>query len=74
MRSVAHRGSIRYLRHRSTSFREWLGASTEVVEQPGGMAVRNYSCPVASTVRIEPCVCRALAVLFSEATGQPAVE
>jgi hypothetical protein len=51
-----------------------LGASTEVVEQPGGVLVRNYSCPVASAVRTEPCVCRALAVFFSEATGQPAVE
>jgi predicted ArsR family transcriptional regulator len=53
---------------------ERLGASTEVVEQPGGVLVRNYSCPVASAVRTEPCVCRALAVFFSEATGQPAVE
>src|SRR6516165_7160096 len=53
---------------------ERLGASTEVVEQPGGVAVRNYSCPIASAVRTEPCVCRALAAFFSEATGQPAVE
>jgi len=36
--------------------------------------VRNYSCPVASAVRTEPCVCRALAAFFCEATGQPAVE
>ena len=53
---------------------ERLGASTEVVEQPDGVVVRNYSCPVASAVRTESCVCRALAALFSEATGQPAVE
>ena len=45
-----------------------LGASTEVVEQPGGVLVRNYSCPVASAVRTEPCVCRALAAFFSEAS------
>jgi predicted ArsR family transcriptional regulator len=51
-----------------------LGASTEVVEQPSGVVVRNYSCPVASAVRTEPCVCGALAAFFSEATGQPAVE
>ena len=53
---------------------EGLGASTEVVEQPGGVVVRNYSCPIASAVRTEPCVCRALAAFFSEATGQPSVE
>ena len=53
---------------------ERLGASTEVVKQPGGVLVRNYSCPVASAVRTEPCVCRALAAFFCEATGQPAVE
>jgi predicted ArsR family transcriptional regulator len=53
---------------------ERLGASTEVVEQPGGVVVRNYSYPVASAVRTEPCVCRALAAFFSEVTGQPAVE
>ena len=53
---------------------ERLGASSEVVKQPGGVLVRNYSCPVASAVRTEPCVCRALAAFFSEATGQPAVE
>jgi len=36
--------------------------------------VRNYSCPLGSAVRDQPCVCRALAAFFSEATGRPAAE
>ena len=51
-----------------------LGASTEAAVQPGGVMVRNYSCPLGSAVRGEPCVCRALAAFFSEATERPATE
>lgn len=53
---------------------ERLGASTDVVDQSSSVLVRNFSCPVASAVRTEPCICRALAAFFSEATGQPVVE
>jgi predicted ArsR family transcriptional regulator len=49
-----------------------LGASTEAIVQPGGVMVRNYSCPVGTAVRGEAGVCRALASFFSEATGRPA--
>ena len=51
-----------------------LGASTEAIRQSGEVLVRNYSCPVGSAVREEPCLCRALASLFSEATGCPTTE
>ena len=51
-----------------------LGASTEAVVQADGVLVRNYSCPLGSSVREEPGVCRALASFFSEATGRPAAE
>lgn len=51
-----------------------LGANTEAIEQPGGIMVRNYSCPIGSAVRQEPCGCRALAAFFSEATGKPVQE
>ncbi len=51
-----------------------LGASTEAVPQPGGIMIRNYSCPVGGAVREEPCVCEAMAAFFSEATGCPASE
>jgi predicted ArsR family transcriptional regulator len=51
-----------------------LGATTEAIVQPDGMMVRNYTCPMGSAVRGEPCVCRALASFFSEATGCPATE
>jgi predicted ArsR family transcriptional regulator len=51
-----------------------LGASTEAAVQPGGVMVRNYSCPLGSAVRGEACVCRALAAFFSEATGRPVAE
>jgi predicted ArsR family transcriptional regulator len=51
-----------------------LGASTEAIEQADGIMVRNYSCPIGSAVRQEPCGCRALAAFFSEATGKPVEE
>ncbi|MGV8921511.1 MAG: helix-turn-helix transcriptional regulator [Pseudomonas sp.] len=51
-----------------------LGASTEAVVQLGGVMVRNYSCPLGTAVRDQPCVCRAMASFFSEATGRPASE
>lgn len=51
-----------------------LGATTELVRQPDGFLVRNYSCPVANAVRAEPCVCRLMAAFFAEATGLPARE
>jgi predicted ArsR family transcriptional regulator len=51
-----------------------LGASTEAVDQPDGVLVRNYSCPLGGAVRDQPCVCQALASFFSEATGYPATE
>lgn len=51
-----------------------LGATTETAPHEKGVMVRNYSCPVASAVRSESCVCRAIAAFFSEATGRPATE
>jgi predicted ArsR family transcriptional regulator len=51
-----------------------LGASTEAIEQPDGVMVRNYTCPMGTAVRGESCVCQALASFFSEATGCPATE
>lgn len=51
-----------------------LGASTEAVEHADGIMVRNFSCPIGSAVRQEPCGCRALAAFFSEATGKPVQE
>ncbi|MEZ1314452.1 ArsR family transcriptional regulator [Pseudomonas fluorescens] len=51
-----------------------LGASTEAHSQEDGIMVRNYTCPLGGAVRDEPCVCRAMASFFSEATGQPAAD
>jgi predicted ArsR family transcriptional regulator len=51
-----------------------LGAMTETALHENGIVVRNYSCPVASAVRGESRVCRAIAAFFSEATGRPARE
>ncbi|ODP35637.1 metalloregulator ArsR/SmtB family transcription factor [Pandoraea sp. ISTKB] len=51
-----------------------LGASTQAVPVDGGIMVRNYSCPLGGVTRDKPCVCRALAAFFSEATGRPASE
>ena len=47
---------------------------TERAPHEQGVTVRNYACPVASAVRGESCVCRAIAAFFSEATGRPATE
>jgi len=51
-----------------------LGANTEAHPQDEGVMVRNYTCPLGSAVRDQPCVCRAMASFFSEATGQPAMD
>ncbi|WP_174526005.1 hypothetical protein [Janthinobacterium agaricidamnosum] len=51
-----------------------LGANTEAVVEEGAVVVRNYSCPVAGAVRATPCVCKAIAAYFAEATGRPVTE
>ncbi|MEX3772534.1 helix-turn-helix transcriptional regulator [Pseudomonas sp. MYb118] len=51
-----------------------LGANTEAHAQDEGIMVRNYTCPLGGAVHDEPCVCRAMASFFSEATGQPAAD
>lgn len=51
-----------------------LGASTEIVRQHDGVMVRNYSCPIGTVVRGEPCACRVMAAFFAEATGRPVTE
>lgn len=51
-----------------------LGANTVAELDGTAIMVRNYSCPVAGAVRANPCVCKALAGFFSEATGRPATE
>lgn len=51
-----------------------LGANAEAVADGDSILVRNYSCPVAGAVRETPCVCKAMAAYFSEATGRPVTE
>lgn len=51
-----------------------LGANTEAHPQSEGVMVRNYTCPLGGAVHDQPCVCRAMASFFSEATGQPAAD
>ena len=51
-----------------------LGAQTEVVMGEKEAIVRNYSCPLASGVRTEPCVCQMMAAFFAEATGAVGAE
>ncbi|WP_186119727.1 hypothetical protein ACN262_04465 [Burkholderia gladioli] len=59
---------------RAMSAADSLGASTEAVPVEEGVMVRNYSCPLGGATRSAPCVCKALAAFFSEATGNPATE
>jgi predicted ArsR family transcriptional regulator len=51
-----------------------IGATTEAIAQDDGVLVKNYSCPMGSSVRGEPCVCRALSAFFSEATNSEVTE
>lgn len=45
-----------------------IGADTEATEHPNGTMVLNYSCPLASAVRTESCICQSLATFFAEIT------
>lgn len=46
-----------------------LGATAELIDGEKEIIVRNITCPLASAVRSEPCVCDAVAAFFQEATG-----
>ncbi|PEH81085.1 hypothetical protein C6Q13_22040 [Burkholderia gladioli] len=59
---------------RAMSAADSLGASTEAVPVEDGVMVRNYSCPLGGAARSAPCVCKALAAFFSEATGNPVTQ
>jgi predicted ArsR family transcriptional regulator len=55
-------------------FADGLGAQTDVEVGGKDAVVRNYSCPLASSVRAEPRVCQIMAAYFGEATGADATE
>ena len=46
-----------------------LGATAELIEEEDHYIVRNMTCPLASAVRKEPCVCHSVAAFFQAATG-----
>lgn len=46
-----------------------LGATAKLIDSGDEILVRNITCPLASAVRSEPCVCDAVAAFFEEATG-----
>jgi len=46
-----------------------LGATAELIDNETEIIVRNITCPLATAVRSEPCVCDAVAAFFQEATG-----
>ena len=51
-----------------------LGAATELVVNGDTMVVQSRSCPLATAVRKEPCVCKAVAAFLEAATGQKTSE
>ncbi|MEM7045829.1 MAG: ArsR family transcriptional regulator [Pseudomonadota bacterium] len=51
-----------------------LGAATELLVDGGGVLVQSRSCPLATAVRKEPCVCKAVAAFFEAATGRKTSE
>ncbi len=46
-----------------------LGATATLIDDGNEIWVKNMSCPLASAVRKEPCVCDAVAAFFTEATN-----
>ena len=46
-----------------------LGAEVDVESTDGGFVIRGHACPVASAVRVQPGVCRAMEELVAGATG-----
>ncbi|MEM9439401.1 MAG: winged helix-turn-helix transcriptional regulator [Pseudomonadota bacterium] len=51
-----------------------LGAGTELIVDDQGFIVQSRSCPLATAVRKQPCVCKAVAAFFEAATGRKASE
>ncbi|MGI9503286.1 MAG: hypothetical protein ACR2RE_09550 [Geminicoccaceae bacterium] len=51
-----------------------LGAATELIVNGDTMVVQSRSCPLATAVRKEPCVCKAVAAFLEAATGQKTSE
>jgi predicted ArsR family transcriptional regulator len=51
-----------------------LGAATELFIEEGRALVQSRSCPLATAVRKEPCVCKGVAAFFEAATGKKTVE
>ncbi len=58
----------------ATKVADSLGATTQVLREKSGVVVRNYSCPIGTVVRNEPCACQIMAGFFSEATGRVVTE
>jgi predicted ArsR family transcriptional regulator len=46
-----------------------LGAEIDVESTDGGFVIRGHACPVASAVRVQPGVCRAMEELVAGVTG-----
>lgn len=51
-----------------------LGAATELSVDGDHVLIQSRSCPLATAVRKEPCVCKAVAAFFEAATGQKTSE
>ncbi|MGI9507926.1 MAG: helix-turn-helix transcriptional regulator [Geminicoccaceae bacterium] len=51
-----------------------LGAATELIVDGDSVIVQSRSCPLATAVRKEPCVCKAVAAFFETVTGRQATE
>jgi predicted ArsR family transcriptional regulator len=46
-----------------------LGAEIDVEDTDGGIVLRGHACPIASAVRVQPGVCRAMEELVAGVTG-----
>jgi predicted ArsR family transcriptional regulator len=51
-----------------------LGAEIDVEQIDGGVVLRGYACPIASAVRVQPGVCRAMEELVAGVTGATVTE
>ena len=55
-------------------FADSMGAATELTTKKNEFIIESHNCPLASVVRVDPCVCEVMASFFSNATGCKAEE
>lgn len=66
---LGNNGTLEERIEKAISIVNQLGASAQLIRNEKDIIIQNITCPLASAVRSEPCVCNAVAAFFTEATG-----